>query len=346
MKPLTLSILFLSLTALSSNAQTTIFSVPGAGTGDGQGTFPVSINSSGLVAGYYLDSSSMAHGFTYKSGVITTFEAFGNAAFTYVSGMNESGTIVGWFQGHSSLSTGSLFGFVRSSSGAYTVIQGAIGNQDNQISTYPTAINSSGEVTGYWTDNSSSGEMTTQAFVRSANGEITSFEYPGAAVTAAWAINDSGTVAGEFDGGGGFTMDAFGNFTDIFPPGDPLSILPTAINSSGEVAGYIQNTGSIPVEAFTYNPATQAYTVIDVPKALAFTGMTEHAVAMNDSGELAGGVENSLGYFYGWTDNNATVREFSICGDGEVTFATNLNNAGRLIGYCGTFNGPFDGFTH
>lgn len=257
MKPLTLSILFLSLTALSSNAQTTIFSVPGAGTGDGQGTFPVSINSSGLVAGYYLDSSSMAHGFTYKSGVITTFEAFGNAAFTYVSGMNESGTIVGWFQGHSSLSTGSLFGFVRSSSGAYTVIQGAIGNQDNQISTYPTAI-----------------------------------------------------------------------------------------NSSGEVAGYIQNTGSIPVEAFTYNPATQAYTVIDVPKALAFTGMTEHAVAMNDSGELAGGVENSLGYFYGWTDNNATVREFSICGDGEVTFATNLNNAGRLIGYCGTFNGPFDGFTH
>jgi hypothetical protein len=38
------------------------FEAPGAGTTDGQGTFPTCINSSS-VAGYYMDGSWVSHGF-------------------------------------------------------------------------------------------------------------------------------------------------------------------------------------------------------------------------------------------------------------------------------------------
>jgi len=39
------------------------FRAPGAGTGEEQGTLPISINEAGTTAGYYYDASRMAHGF-------------------------------------------------------------------------------------------------------------------------------------------------------------------------------------------------------------------------------------------------------------------------------------------
>lgn len=39
------------------------FEAPGAGKGAGQGTIPTTINSAGVIAGYYLDSSGVYHGF-------------------------------------------------------------------------------------------------------------------------------------------------------------------------------------------------------------------------------------------------------------------------------------------
>src|SRR5712672_40939 len=39
------------------------FSAPGAGTGGGQGTVPISINTSGQITGYYYDSVVVGHGF-------------------------------------------------------------------------------------------------------------------------------------------------------------------------------------------------------------------------------------------------------------------------------------------
>jgi hypothetical protein len=50
------------------------FDVPGAGTSPGQGTFPVANNSKGVIAGYYVDSSFVSHGFLRQpNGVVTEF---------------------------------------------------------------------------------------------------------------------------------------------------------------------------------------------------------------------------------------------------------------------------------
>ncbi|MGO4879405.1 MAG: hypothetical protein ACLP59_01125 [Bryobacteraceae bacterium] len=54
----------------------TTFDVPGAGTGPGQGTLPMGNNAWDEIEGYYVDASSVAHGFLRAPyGEITTFDA-------------------------------------------------------------------------------------------------------------------------------------------------------------------------------------------------------------------------------------------------------------------------------
>jgi hypothetical protein len=86
MKPKVLLMLLLTCFAMPvwSQAQTentiTSFDVAGAGTGTYQGTYGVAINNTGAIAGYYLDSRNVYHGFLRAiDGSITTFDAPGAA---------------------------------------------------------------------------------------------------------------------------------------------------------------------------------------------------------------------------------------------------------------------------
>src|SRR5437667_4125342 len=71
---------------LSSTARAatfTTFDAPGAGTGNAQGTFAVSINPAGAITGYYADANSVFHGFLRASDSnMTTFDAPGAGAGT------------------------------------------------------------------------------------------------------------------------------------------------------------------------------------------------------------------------------------------------------------------------
>jgi hypothetical protein len=61
-----------------SRAKFITFDAPGAGTGHREGTFGVSINPSGAIAGAYLDANDVYHGFARtREGAFTTFEAPG-----------------------------------------------------------------------------------------------------------------------------------------------------------------------------------------------------------------------------------------------------------------------------
>jgi hypothetical protein len=49
------------------------FNAPGAGKSKGQGTEPLAINKSGAIAGFYLDSAGVEHGFLRSAkGAFTT----------------------------------------------------------------------------------------------------------------------------------------------------------------------------------------------------------------------------------------------------------------------------------
>jgi len=61
-----------------STAEITTFSAPSADTGLFQGTTTLSVNEDGVTAGYYLEATSVKHGFVRdKHGLITTFDAPG-----------------------------------------------------------------------------------------------------------------------------------------------------------------------------------------------------------------------------------------------------------------------------
>jgi len=87
--------------------------VPGAGTGAGQGTYPVNIDSQGDIVGQYVDAGGVNHGFLRAmSGEITTFDVsgVGTAAFqgTIPNSSNAAGEITGYFVDASNVAHGFL----------------------------------------------------------------------------------------------------------------------------------------------------------------------------------------------------------------------------------------------
>src|ERR1700722_11368612 len=90
-----------------TSAQTiTTFSIPGAGTGAGQGTGGFGINPQGTVVGSYLDNGNVFHGFQCVSGcgsrrTFTTFNARGAGTAanqgTITFSINQFGVIAGYF---------------------------------------------------------------------------------------------------------------------------------------------------------------------------------------------------------------------------------------------------------
>ena len=100
----------------SNQGVITVFDAPGAGTGPLQGTFPFSpliINPNGAIAGYYVDSSGVSHGFLRdKNGAITQFDAPGagtgpgEGTFSYA--ISQTGAITGYYFDSADVSHGFL----------------------------------------------------------------------------------------------------------------------------------------------------------------------------------------------------------------------------------------------
>ena len=113
----------LGLSSTARAATFTTFDAPGAGTGNAQGTFAVSINPAGAITGYYLDVNGVFHGFLRApNGSVTTFDAPGAGAGadlrqgTFPKSINPTGAITGYYIDARNL----IHGFLRSSGGAMT----------------------------------------------------------------------------------------------------------------------------------------------------------------------------------------------------------------------------------
>ncbi len=187
------------------------FDAPGADTtaNDYNGTIPTSINTEGVIAGYFVDSTNVYHGFLRSpDGKIINFDAPGADTTaqsfngTVPNGINDLGEVTGYYIDVS----GSLHGFLRSATGKFTSfdVPGAAGFSN------PIAINLEGAVVGYYLDPSSQ----FHAFLRKPDGTFVSFDGPNACETgtpsgcygtAAFNINIFGTVAANYgDNSGNF----------------------------------------------------------------------------------------------------------------------------------------------
>jgi hypothetical protein len=213
-------------------------------------THSISINDRGAVAGNYIDSRNVSHGFLHSpEGAFITLDvpgassAAGSFDGTFPSSINNSGTITGNFIDSRDLN----HGFLRSPKGEFIVFDapGAKSVAAAGYGTVPESINDAGTVTGHYIDV----HDVTRGFVRSPSGTFTTFDAPGASPTAAFgygtvpeSINDTGAVTGHYaDTNGtkhGFLLSPDGKFTTFDAPGADTATLPKSINAGGAITGH------------------------------------------------------------------------------------------------------------
>jgi probable HAF family extracellular repeat protein len=102
----------------------------------------VGINNSGMVVGFYVDSTGNTHGYLLNTGTLTSLN-FPGSTFTAAFGINNSGAIVGVYVD----SGGTQHGFLYNGTwNTLDVPQGVLG------STTINGINDKGQIVGFFTD--------------------------------------------------------------------------------------------------------------------------------------------------------------------------------------------------
>lgn len=193
-------------------------------------TYPMSINDSGWIVGYFYDSKGM-HGFL-RNPKYTILDApgagAGNGQGTRALSINSSGEIAGVYWDSSSLE----HGFLRDASGNYTTFDIPGG-----VNVTSAAINESGEVAGSY-QASSVGFDIPSGYTMDTTGNISTFVVPDSEETFVTGINASGQVTGYYNVVGGptepFFRDQYGNFTTFNVPN---YIWTAGIEDSGNVIG-------------------------------------------------------------------------------------------------------------
>jgi hypothetical protein len=361
----------------------TSFDAPDAGTGMLQGTAGLSINSTGDIAGTYLNSpnssvTNLAHGFLRiaSSGAITEFDApdagTGQNQGTFAISIDAADDVVGQY----SDSNTALHGFVRNgTSGAIAEfdVPGAPTNIKHR-GTMPMSI-AAGNVTGFYSDANAVRHGFVCTDVLSGTQNCTTFDPPGAGTnvtqgTIALSINSEGDVAG-------FYIDA--NKTDhgfirtaatgvITAPidapgagtgsGGKISFqgtVVTSIDAAGDVAGVYAESSGI-YHGFLRAAGTGNFTSpIDAPQAGAgglFPGTSP--ASLNNAGVMAGIYQGSNGLTHGFVRAaNGTITapldepNATTGGVGELPGGTanvSINDSGTVTGGYFDKNGVIHGF--
>jgi hypothetical protein len=242
----------------TANGTFTQIDAPDAGTGPfPQGTFPseftpAGLNPAGAITGFYVDASSVQHGFVRApGGKIAEFDPSGSI-FTNPNAINEPGEITGFyfdsnFVGH---------GFLRTPDGTITSFDapGADSTPGSGNGTFGVSLTPSGEIEGIFVD--ANGVL--RGFVRSKQGTFSTFDAPGAGTGAGQGTlpesnNTQGTIAGNYlDGSGvdhGFLFDKQGIFTTFDVPGTGTGpgqgTIPLDNNNPGTITGQYIDGGNV-----------------------------------------------------------------------------------------------------
>jgi hypothetical protein len=233
----------------AANGTFTQIDAPDAGTGPfPQGTFPseftpMGINPAGAIIGFYVDASSVQHGFVRASGgKITEFDPPGSI-FTNPNAIDATGDITGFyfdanFVGHA---------FLRDTNGTFTQIDApGADNSGDGNGTFGVGLTPNEDVEGVFVDPNG----VLHGFTRSKNGTYSTFDVPAAGTgpgqgTLPESNNTLGAIAGNYlDGSGvdhGFLRDTQGTFSTFDVPGAGTGAgqgtIPLDNNDSGAITG-------------------------------------------------------------------------------------------------------------
>jgi uncharacterized membrane protein len=208
-------------------------------------------NDRGDVTGQYVGDDFFVHGFVFTKGALITLD-FPGASDTYPFGINNSGTVVGyWDILDADGNTLAYHGFTWDN-GTFKEANFP-GSADSVV----TGINARGDLVGAWDSDITS--PTGHGFLCS-HGQCSSFDVPvpGATISQPNDINAQGQIVGiwidAYGGEHGFFMTG-ASFTTLDYPGASLTSV-WGINSAGELVGNY-NVGG-PSHGFLAQPGNKA----------------------------------------------------------------------------------------
>jgi hypothetical protein len=232
------------------------------------GYYGLVINDSSEIAGWLVRTDGPRIPFTYADGMLTTFGLAAGTLATFanltVTGINESGAVVGDYNGYSSAGFAEEQTVFLYENGTFTSVANPTAEETDLAA---TGVNDSNEIVGWFFDGDTN---TEQGFIYN-NGSYTTLSGVGTDnYVEATAINDSGEVVGFFDTPPevhGQPTEGFiynnGTYTTLTGPPGALQVDPVAVNDSGEIAGtYILQDGFTEY-GFVYQNGT--YTTIADP---------------------------------------------------------------------------------
>jgi hypothetical protein len=242
----------------SASGAFTQIDAPDAGPGPApQGTFPSQftpggINPAGAITGFYVDASSVQHGFVRAPvGTITEFDPSGSI-FTNPNAIDQTGEITGFyfdanFVGH---------GFLRTPDGTITSFDapGADMTPGTGNGTFGVGLTPNGEAEGVYVDPNG----VLHGFVRSNQGTFTTFDVPSAGTgpgqgTLPESNNTAGAIAGNYIDASsvnhGFLRDKQGSFRLFDVPGAGTGpgqgTIPLSNTNSGMITGEEIDGGNV-----------------------------------------------------------------------------------------------------
>src|SRR6185312_2779214 len=246
------------------------------------------LNDLGGIAGTFVDSKNVSHGFLLFQGRLTKF-MFPGSISTNVSDMSRNGIIVGGYTSKD----GKGHAFMAHAGGFRTITLPGHPNADIMVS----GVNSNGDVVG----NFSTDQRATFPGFLLHNGKVTILSFPGALVTQPTSINDAGVVVGflslSINSNPAF-MWKDGVFSNIKPPDSIPTpfVFPTKISNSGVVVGNYQPESGASTFALDHG----TYTKLDPPAG----SFTMDILAVNKFDNILAGVAegegNNPGLFKGF----------------------------------------------
>jgi hypothetical protein len=336
--------------AVSSEVSYVSFEIPGA-----LGTYPMSINNSMAVAGYYYASFTVTRGFLRDpDGAITTFDVPGGF-WTEPESINAAGEITGFYE----VVSGIPQGFVRYPNG-HMVTFDPPGFRLNPPQAQPVSVNDFGVIAG----NYPFPLVATDGFTRSAAGEFTSFGFGDGAdyATTVTGLNASGTTVGffvqNFPGFVSFLQHPDGFSTQFFVPvnggGDGHeATIAESINADGVIAGWYtacaDPCATITTGGFVRSPQG-VFTLFTPPGSIVTSPRTgyasetgspapeseslsaPHRLSINFAGTISGSYKDIEGAQHGFVRNPyGTITSFDPPRGGQTT-ATSINDSGVIAG--------------
>jgi Cu/Zn superoxide dismutase len=272
----------------------------------------------------------------------TTLDNSADPTFNQLLGINDSGTIAGYF-GSGAAGHPNQGYFLRGQGGYVSE------NYPGSIQTQVTGLNNSGVTVGFFSNQNNTSQVNNNFGFVEQNGHFTEVNFPTGnnatpPVNQLLGVNDRQVAVGFYtDAQGinhGYTYSLrTGEFTPVQAPGGG-GLTAAAISDSGQIAGFYAT-----VSGTTDGFVTDGQHFTD----LAYPGASQTmALGVNDSGEVVGAYTMGTGnsaqtHGFTWTRHAGFVSVDDPNGVGSTT-VNGVNDHGDLVGFYTDSSGNTDGF--